>query len=128
MKPMCVRFLALMLCLAAVLPSTQAAEEEVLNFALLDQRGRMHELRRTEGNAVVLFFTANGCPVARQSAPKLRALQDRFGHRGVQLLLVNTSPADDAKSMARESRELGLGRGGRHQHEGLDRLLPRRDR
>ncbi len=109
MKPMCVRFLALILCLAAVLPSTQAAAEEVLNFALLDQRGRMHELRRSQGDAVVLFFTANGCPVARQSAPKIRALQDRFGHRGVQLLLVNTSPADDAKSMARESRELGLG-------------------
>ena len=108
MKPMSVRFLALIWCVSAVLLPPRATADEVLNFALLDQRGRMHELRRAEGDAVVLFFTANGCPVARQSAPKLRAIQERFGPRGVQVLLVDTSPADDAKSIARESRELGL--------------------
>src|SRR5262245_4584054 len=36
---------------------------EVSNFALLDLTGKLHELRRAEGKAVVLFFTTNGCPV-----------------------------------------------------------------
>src|SRR5262245_55857124 len=60
-----------------------AGEREVANFALLDATGKLHELRRQEGKAVVLFFTANGCPVARQSAPKLNGLAQRFGDRGV---------------------------------------------
>jgi peroxiredoxin len=51
--------------------SGSAPPTEVLNFALLDSSGKLHELRRLEAKAVVLFFTANGCPVARQSAPKL---------------------------------------------------------
>jgi peroxiredoxin len=48
-----------------------AASAEIANFALIDQRGKLHELRRMQGSAVVLFFTMNGCPVARQSASKL---------------------------------------------------------
>ena len=46
----------------AVTISAQAvptAVEPVLNFALLDQQGRMHELRRLDATVVVLFFTAN---------------------------------------------------------------------
>lgn len=90
------------------LPRVEAASSEVLNFALLDHRGRMHELRRMDGQVVVLFFTANECPVARQSAAKLRALKEQFGSRGVGFYLVNASPADDRKSINREAHELGL--------------------
>ena len=64
---------ALLLILGQFWPAAPATE--VSNFALLDQRGRLHELRRMNGRAVVLFFTANGCPVARQSASKLNALR-----------------------------------------------------
>src|SRR5437588_12868462 len=68
--------------------------EEVLNFALIDHHGRLHELRRLGGKAVVLFFTANDCPVARQSAAKLKALRESFGQRGVSSLRGNSSLAD----------------------------------
>ena len=111
MKPLFSRlFSAVWLTVLAALfaSSAQAAADEVLNFALLDHRGRMHELRRLEGQAVVLFFTANECPVARQSAPKLRALREQFAGRGVQVLLVNANPSDDRKSINREAYELGL--------------------
>src|SRR5205823_4112800 len=50
----------------------QASAGEVLNFALIDHHGRLYELRRAGGKAVVLFFTANDCPVARQSASKIK--------------------------------------------------------
>ena len=83
-----------------------AAPTEVLNFALLDQRGRLHELRRAGGRAVVLFFTANECPIARQSATKLKALREQFSGRGVEVLMVNSSPADDRASISKEMSEL----------------------
>jgi peroxiredoxin len=80
----------------------------VLNFALIDHHGRLHELRRMGGKAVVLFFTANDCPVARQSAAKLKALRESFEERGVSILLVNSSLADTRKSISKEAAELGI--------------------
>ena len=82
------------------------APAEVLNFALLDQRGRLHELRRVGGRAVVLFFTANECPIARQSATKLRALREQFAERGVEVFMVNANSADDRASISKEMAEL----------------------
>jgi peroxiredoxin len=86
----------------------EAGRREVLNFALLDHRGKLHELRRMNGSAVVLFFTANGCPVARQSAAKLRALREQYSARGVQVFMVNSSTADDRRSISKEASELGI--------------------
>src|SRR2546423_835992 len=79
---------------------------EVLNFALIDHQGRLHELRRLGGKAVVLYFTANECPVARQSASKIRSLRDRFSEKGVSVFMVNSSMADDRESIAIEAAQL----------------------
>jgi len=43
----------------------QSRAEEIMNFSLLDYKGKSYELRRTDARVVVLFFTGNGCPVAR---------------------------------------------------------------
>ena len=80
--------------------------KEVLNFAMLDHRGRFHELRRVDGKAVVLFFTANECPIARQCASKLRKLREAYATRGVEVFMVNSAPGDDRKSIAREMTDL----------------------
>jgi peroxiredoxin len=88
----------------------EASTAEVLNFALLDSSGKLHELRRLEAKAVVLFFTANGCPVARLSAPKLTELNKKFGDLGVTFFLLNANSADDRQSIAKEAAELKLGR------------------
>ena len=79
-----------------------------MNFALLDHQGRLLELRRTGGRAVVLFFTANGCPVVRQNVRKFKALSERFSSQGVTFLLVNSSPGDTREEISKESRELGI--------------------
>ena len=82
------------------------AASEVSNFALLDQRGEVYELRRSHAQAVVLFFTANGCPVARQSVAKLNTLREAYASRGVDILLVNSSSGDDRASITKEMRGL----------------------
>lgn len=90
----------------AALAASKLQPAEVLNFALLDQQGRMHELRRTGGQAVVLYFTANACPVARLSASKVQALRQKYAPQGVEVVMVNSSPADDRKSISKEMQEL----------------------
>ncbi len=99
-----------LLCLIATAPARAAASEavgdEVINFAMLDQRGNLHELRRMNGRAVVLFFTANECPIARQSTPKIRKLREEYAERGVDVFMVNSSPADDRKSISKEMLDL----------------------
>ncbi|HEY0454842.1 MAG TPA: redoxin domain-containing protein [Verrucomicrobiae bacterium] len=87
--------------------SGSGTADEVLNFAMIDQRGELHELRRMNGKAVVLFFTANECPIARQSASKLKALREKFYAEGVNVMMVNSSMADDRKSISKEMAELG---------------------
>ena len=83
-----------------------AAPAEVSNFALYDLRGNLFELRRSQASAVVLFFTMNGCPVARQSAAKLSALRERYAERGIDVYMVNASSGDDRASIAKEMKEL----------------------
>src|SRR6266487_991951 len=83
--------------------SPGSAAQEVINFALIDHRGRFHELRRTDARAVVLFFTGNGCPIARQSFWKLKLLQQRYAERGVALWLINSNPQDDRASIVQEA-------------------------
>jgi len=80
--------------------------EEVLNFALIDHLGKLHELRRTDARVVVLFFTTNGCATVRQSIWKLKALQMRYLERGVQFWMINSNPQDDPASIEREAQAL----------------------
>jgi peroxiredoxin len=95
------------LCQALIAADSETSSpKEVLNFALYDLRGQLHELRRSQARAVVLFFTANGCPVARQSASKLNRLRERYAERGVEVFMVNASPGDDRRSIGQEMKEL----------------------
>src|SRR5690242_8200213 len=70
-------------------PATPASPGEVKNFSLLDYRGKHYELRRTDASVVVLFFTGADCPIARQNAPKIKAIEDEFGKKGVAVWMIN---------------------------------------
>src|SRR5688572_8717901 len=95
----------------AVLTSapSAAAPKEVPDFALLDFRGNFHQLRRTDAKVVVLFFTANECPVARQSIKKLRNIQDEFAEAGARVWLINSNTADNRSSIRKEAEEFRVG-------------------
>lgn len=82
-----------------------SSAEELINFSLLDYKGRYHELRRVDARAVVLFFTGNGCPVARQSIEKLKALRDHYSERGVVIWMVDSVAEDDRKSIEHEAKD-----------------------
>jgi hypothetical protein len=82
----------------ATKPVAAGKSAEVLNFSLIDQQGRYHELRKVEragGKVVVLFFTGSGCPIGRQNAPKLQAVADAYSAKGVTVWLINATPAND---------------------------------
>lgn len=91
--------------------SAGAAESlpDIPNFSLLDYRGKHHELRRADARAVVLFFTGNGCPAARQSIQKLRSIRSKFGAQGVAFWMINSNLQDDRKSIAEEAEEFRVG-------------------
>src|SRR5581483_3446024 len=63
------------LTLFSLLSLQAFAAEETPNFTLLDYNGKVHELHRADGKAVVLFFTELGCPIARKNSPKLVQLK-----------------------------------------------------
>jgi peroxiredoxin len=115
MKPVSVLIaVAIGICTSAfaaesVTPRAFNADQQVLNFALLDIKGRFHELRRTDAKAIVLFFTMNGCPVARQSYSKLRELRKDFASRGVAVWIINTDDAESRSSIEKEVRDHGAG-------------------
>jgi len=86
---------------------TKPSPAEVINFAMLDQRGQLFELRRATAKVVVLVFTANECPVSRQCVPRLRSLREKFSAQDVQIFMVNASPSNDRKSISKEMSSLG---------------------
>lgn len=85
------------------------APKEVPDFALLDTRGRYYQLKRNDAQVVVLFFTANGCPVARQSISRLKQIQEDFAERGARVWMINSNTADDRASIRKEAEEFNLG-------------------
>jgi len=94
------------LLLALSMPSVFA--RSVANFNLVDQDDFNHELYRTPGKAVVLFFTGNGCPVARKSAPKLKALEEEFESKGITFWVIDSYAGDTTEEIRKERREIGL--------------------
>jgi peroxiredoxin len=101
---------AIVLSLCALAAEGSAAKaREVPDFALLDFRGKFHHLRRSDAKVVVLFFTANECPIARQSISRLRKLQDEFAEAGARVWLVNSNTADDRNSIRKEAEEFRVG-------------------
>ena len=86
-----------------------STSDEVPNFALLDYRGRFHELHRVEGKVVLLFFTGNGCPIARQSVAKLHELRKQFGKEGLTIWAVNSYAEDEREAIAKEAAQFRFG-------------------
>jgi len=86
-----------------------ARPSEMINFSLLDYRGKYHELKQVDGQVVVLFFTANGCPIARQSISKLRTLRAKFAKQGIVFWMIDSNLQDDRASIAEEAKEFKVG-------------------
>ncbi len=102
---------ALLAAAAALLlgAASEASEQRVDDFALLDHEGRSHRLSyHADREAVVLFVQGNGCPIARNAIPALAAVRQELAPRGVVFLGLNANPQDDRESVAREARAYGI--------------------
>ena len=100
--------LTCLLAIACLLQPGLQAADSVPNFNLVDLHDRDHELYRTDGKAVVLFFTGIGCPIARKSAHKLKRLKDEFESQGIRFWIINAYADETASEAWEEIGELGL--------------------
>ena len=100
--------LNLTLVLTLFLSGISPAAASVPNFNLVDLQDRNHELYRAPGNAVVLFFTGMGCPIARKGSLELKRLKQAFEAEGVTFWIINSYAGETVKEAREEVRELKL--------------------
>jgi peroxiredoxin len=79
--------------------------ERSKDFKLTDLTGHVHQLTQLRGKAVVLFFTGVGCPIARESLPKLKMLRERYNENGIQFLIVDSAYNDERSDLITEMKE-----------------------
>ena len=80
------------------------------NFMLADANYMGHELYREAGDAkvVVLITQMNNCPIVRNLAPALKALEAKYGPQGVKFLMLNSSVQDSPEEIKQEAAEYGI--------------------
>src|SRR5207245_2307266 len=89
--------------------SARKAAAKIENFSLRDHEGTTRELYgQAEARAIVLIFTSTGCPIVQKSVPKIKALRDTFGPKGVVFWLVNSNAQDDSTSIGDEAKDFGI--------------------
>ena len=94
--------------LLGLIPATVlgVAVEKLPRFSGIDLQGKYFESSRVETPVTVLFFTGTGCPVVRQSIPKLKEIYGKYKGDQVTFLLINTSAEDSLQTIEKEMREL----------------------
>jgi peroxiredoxin len=85
-----------------VLPAT------VDDFRLTDQNLHSHAIRLLgDAHAVVLITQANMCPVSRNIATAVKALQDTYAAKGVEFFMLNSTPTDKRDAIVEEAKSYG---------------------
>ena len=82
--------------------------DKVENFRLLDQKGGSHELfYYDDKKALVFLVQGNGCPFARNAAPRFQELRDIYSDKEVEFFMLNSNLQDDRLSISEEAKEYG---------------------
>jgi len=98
---------------ATASPTARAPAEVVLpitvdDFRLPDQNFHSHELRQLgDASAVVLITQANSCPVSRNSSASVKALQDEYSSKGVEIFMLNSTTIDKRDAIVAEAQAYG---------------------
>jgi len=89
-------------------PADVALPATVDDFRLTDQNLHSHELRQLgDASAVVLITQQNSCPVSRNSAAAVKALQDEYASKGVEIFMLNSTPSDKREEIVAEAQTYG---------------------
>ena len=82
--------------------------DKVENFRLLDHKGGSHELfYYDDQKALVFLVQGNGCPIARNAAPRFKELRDIYSDKEVEFFMLNSNLQDDRLSIREEAKEYG---------------------
>jgi peroxiredoxin len=101
--------------LAASCATVQAAEKtqvlgrQIESFKLNDIQGQPHELSDWKASpALVVVFLGTECPLAKQYAPRLQELADKFAKQDVAVVVVNSNQQDSLTELAHFAKTTGL--------------------
>lgn len=84
-------------------------DDVVGNFALLDHRGKFHNLEYySDQKAIVIVVQGNACPIVRKSVSYLNDLKKQFESQGVVFFMLNANPQDDLASIVEEAKDFGI--------------------
>jgi peroxiredoxin len=84
--------------------------DTVDDFRLTDQNLHSHELRwLADARAIVLITQENSCPVIRNTATAVRALQHDYASKGVEIMMMNSTPTDTREAILAEAKTYGYG-------------------
>lgn len=79
------------------------------DFALLDDRGRLHQLSRyATARAVVLYTHDVDCPTSRADLAALEEMRKGLAQQNVAFLVVDAHPRADRDALRREAAQLGV--------------------
>jgi len=85
-----------------------ASPIKVDDFRLTTADYHSIELRRMkDAKAIVLITQQNGCPVSRNTAASVQALQDAYKAKGVEFMLLNSTPSDNHADTLQEAKDYG---------------------
>ena len=85
-----------------------ASPIKVDDFRLTTADYHSVQLRRMkDASAIVLITQQNGCPVSRNTAASVQALQDAYKAKGVEFLLLNSTPTDTREEINAEAKSFG---------------------
>ncbi len=93
---------------AAARTAEVALPVTVDDFRLSDQNLHSHELRQLgDASAVVLVAQENNCPVSRNTSAAVKALQDQYSAKGVEIFMLNSTPSDKRDAIVAEAQAYG---------------------
>lgn len=102
-------FLAILSSAMLATPARGAHQLKVADFRLNDPKGTPYQLyEQSKDRAIVLMFATTGCPIVQKSIPKIKALRDQFGPKGVRFWIINADSEDELSTIINEAREFQI--------------------
>ena len=93
---------------AAKAPPAVVLPDTVDDFRLPDQNMHSHELRQLgDASAVVLITQENDCPVSRNTSAAVKALQEQYSSKGVEIFMLNSTPSNKREAIVAEAQAYG---------------------
>ncbi len=107
---LCALAIAALLVQRSLAASPETAAKKVDDFKLQDYRGGEHSLAAMAKNKkiVVIAFVGTECPLVKLYGPVLAELAEKYGHRGVAFVGIDSNRQDALSEIAAFARDAGI--------------------